>query len=770
LPGVLPFTVRLKESRVFATPHRKLLLAILIVYLLLGAIYSVTTPIFETPDEMWHYALVQHLSTNGLALPVLDAANVGPWQQEGGQPPLYYYLAALGTLHIDTADFGVVRQENPHVDLGIIPPDGNINVVVHDPAREAFPWGGAVLAVHVARFLSVLMGAVTVLTTYLIGREVFPEWSSVALGAAALNAFLPMFLFISGSVNNDNLSNMVAGLLIWQIVRLINPDSSPGYRDYVLIGLTAGAALLAKMSLGFLLPLVALALLLCSMRTRDWRPLVIGGLVSGGLTILLAGWWYLRNWQLYGDPTGLDVFLDIIGRRAVPADLIQLWSERESILHSWWGLFGSMAVPLPDLLYGVLNVLGGLSVLGFAGYLVARILRRVGPDRRGEVWGLIVISVWPLVAFGALLQWTSVTWASQGRLLYIAIGPISLWLAVGLMWWLPRRIGQVVLAVVCGVFLLVAVLAPFAVIQPAYALPDLDQSLPVDLPGVTQDFYEPGADAPALRLAGYDLAAEAVQPGDSLAVTLHWETLQSPSRRWSLFVHVLDSAGVIVAQRDRYPARGLLATERLTPGQAWSEPLVVDLPDWAYTPDTLTVALGLYDRATGERMLLAPESESRLMLAPPVALEPVDGDGIPNARADNFADLIALRGYTVDARQIAPGDDLQITLYWSAVAMIEQDYTVFVHVIDTSDWTIYGGSDAQPAAWTRPTSTWAVGEIVEDAHTFTLNLETPPGVYQLEVGLYSMPEAGVFERLNVIAEQGGQLADVVYLSRIAVGR
>ncbi len=292
--------------------YRLCLAAVLGLYLALALSSSALVPLFEAPDELTHYALVRHLATNGLRLPVQDATNPGPWAQEGSQPPLYYFLAALGTLWIDAAT-PPQSQINPHADIGVVPDDGNINHMIHDPALEAFPWRGTALAVHVARLLSALMGAVTVLTTALIAREVFPAWPQVTLAAAALNAALPMFTFISGTVNNDNLANMLAGLLTWQVMRLGRKDAAPSWWTYAGLGVLAGAALLTKLSLGLLALLVALALLRLSILRRDWRPLVVGGAISGGVALALAGWWYLRNMQLYGDPTGLNVFVQIIG-------------------------------------------------------------------------------------------------------------------------------------------------------------------------------------------------------------------------------------------------------------------------------------------------------------------------------------------------------------------------------------------------------------------------------------------------------------------------
>lgn len=94
--------------------------------------------------------------------------------------------------------------------------------------------------------------------------------------------------------------------------------------------------MLAKFNIGFLLPIIALALALNAFRLRSARTFMLGAAVTGGLTIVIAAWWYVRNWQLYGDPTGLNVFLDIVGRRAIPANAAQLWSERHTFLMSYW--------------------------------------------------------------------------------------------------------------------------------------------------------------------------------------------------------------------------------------------------------------------------------------------------------------------------------------------------------------------------------------------------------------------------------------------------
>ena len=166
--------------------ERALITAILAIFVLLGFTYSIVTPVFEASDEKWHYPMVKYIADHW-ALPVQDPEVVTPWRQEGSQAPLYYVISAVATFWIDTSDMSAVRHINPHVDAGATP-DGNINLVVHDPALDRFPWQGTVLAVHIIRFLSVLMSAAAVFFTYIITREVLPDQPVLALGTAAIHA------------------------------------------------------------------------------------------------------------------------------------------------------------------------------------------------------------------------------------------------------------------------------------------------------------------------------------------------------------------------------------------------------------------------------------------------------------------------------------------------------------------------------------------------------------------------------------------------------
>ncbi|MEE9491485.1 MAG: hypothetical protein V3V80_04195, partial [Dehalococcoidia bacterium] len=181
----------------FFTPQR-LAILILVVHLALGVLYSVAVPIWEAHDEWGHYAFVRYLATERAFPP--PGTKLVERYDESVQPPLYYILGALATFWINTDD-GLELTTNPYATTG--DGTGGVNFAVHRWGAESFPYRGTVLGIHVTRLVSVLLSTLVVWSTYLIGRSLFPAREELALGAMAINAFWPQFLFIGSVVNND---------------------------------------------------------------------------------------------------------------------------------------------------------------------------------------------------------------------------------------------------------------------------------------------------------------------------------------------------------------------------------------------------------------------------------------------------------------------------------------------------------------------------------------------------------------------------------------
>jgi hypothetical protein len=89
------------------------------------------------------------------------------------------------------------------------------------------------------------------------------------------------------------------------------------------------------------------------------------------------------------------------------------------------------------------------------------------------------------------------------------------------------------------------------------------------------------------------------------------------------------------------------------------------------------------------------------------------------------------------------------------------DYTTFVHLL-SGDFQMFGGHDGQP---TPLTTDWTPGEIVEDRHSFVVPPETPPGIYQIELGLYTRPD---FDRLTLLDATSAEGADRLLLGPLEV--
>ena len=96
-----------------------------------------------------------------------------------------------------------------------------------------------------------------------------------------------------------------------------------------------------------------------------------------------------------------------------------------------------------------------------------------------------------------------------------------------------------------------------------------------------------------------------------------------------------------------------------------------------------------------------------------------------------FADGITLRAYEV--RPAAEG--VHVTLFWQASAPVSQDYTVFVHLLDSAG-VLRAQQDNPPVRGTYPTSGWTPGQIVVDRYDIITPSDLEAGHYRFEVGLY----------------------------------
>ena len=776
--------------------YQYLLALVLLLFVAVGITFALTTPIFEASDELWHYPVVWKIA-QGKGLPVLDPNEPGPWRQEAGQPPLYYYIMALATSWIDTSDMHSVRWLNPHVDNGVVTMDGNVNMAIHPPRHKFLSYSGTELAMRLIRILSVLFGAGTVYLTYRIAQVLMPGHSSLAVGAAAILAFTPMYAFISGSINNDNLAMLIASaiMLIVSSARKFEEENAKlrftirrdlyrltGHIStlHILLGVLLGLGALTKLSLLTLFPIVGLSITYS--KILDWwnHPnrnhfkvcflhalLLLSQLVvTFGTAIAISGWWFQRNLRLYGSLTGINVFVEVLGKRSHPAPLAQLWSERLGFMQSYWGLFGAVNVPLPQWIYTTLNTLSILSIVGLIMFLVRKL--KEGGWKTDQWLPLVFNATFVCIVIASLIQWATDTWSSQGRLAFTAIQSITVLFTLGIYSVIPSgsyNLRPLIIASLAVFMFAISAITPHLIIAPTYTVRELHnlEGLPTftsqKISWRSTDLFTKAGNA-QMRLLGYTLPSSYVLPGESVELTLYWTAITKMTDNWSVFIHLTDQNDIVVAQRDTYPGIGLLPTSLMKPGMTIADRYIIPIPNTVSAPTELSLTVGLYNFETGER-LHQREGDNNIHIDK-LKLDAHPGR-FPNSLSVNFQNRIELIGYDTDTQVIAPGQNVNLTLYWLCQKNMRRDYTVFAQIRGEGN-QVWGQHDSWPAAGSYPTTSCEPGDIVKDVHPIDLASNTPPGIYNLQIGLYD--DTGT--RLQRINSEGRWIENYVSLNRIKV--
>jgi hypothetical protein len=320
------------------------LILVIIVYLVVGSLYAIYTPMWQAPDEPAHYNYIRQLAAG--TFPIIESGDydqeyqgtvissrfdpqysIQPFSYEDWQPPLYYLLQA--------PVFGL--------------------------------FNGALLPL---RLVSVLLGAGVVAAAFGVGQRIWPKKvaNPLALTTAIFVAFLPQHLAIMASINNDALAELIIALILLLLLGLPVQKGSTG-RTWLLIGLLLGLGFLTKATVYIMVPVVGLALIGHYWRHWPdfWRAAGRVALPAGVLGLL----WWARNLIVYPglDPLATFAHDAVVVGQPRTIEWIALYGAGDVALRflrttfqSFWGQFGWMAVPMPVWVY--LPLLGLILVAG----------------------------------------------------------------------------------------------------------------------------------------------------------------------------------------------------------------------------------------------------------------------------------------------------------------------------------------------------------------------------------------------------------------------
>jgi len=447
--------------------ERLLLLGLVWVALLCGVVYASVIPPWQAPDEFRHFEYVRLIQINRRLVDYGDLSE--PLQRE--------IIASM--IEHDYWKYGYATQEldpsNPPITFEEIVPPIVAHSLYQPPAYYAIvalltvplSKSDIVVQLYAMRFVSLLMGCLTVVLGFATARILFPKGYFFPIAVAAFVALLPMHAFITSSVNPDVLAELFVSLVVFLSVAMLRRGVSWAKLVALLCAL-AGAALTKRTAL-VAFPIAFIGMMLSLPRPgRSFRA-AITGLALVALVLLAAlAWWRL-------EPERSRRFVSrTIDYLAVPKDPLsfvsssKIYSRRAlrryarwgtMMFKSFWAYFGWLKVPLAPIWYRIIGGVCALSGLGLiAG--VGQVLSRSIPAKSYQKKGMFLLSVSVFLAILIIfvgrvaLQETHKIGGPAGRYLFPVIIPLATLFTLGLRSLVPTRSRRSLLALYLGCFVI----------------------------------------------------------------------------------------------------------------------------------------------------------------------------------------------------------------------------------------------------------------------------------------------------------------------------
>ena len=424
-------------------------------------------PLWEAPDEPAHFHLAWRIVRKNEYAP--EEINY-----EATQPRPYYYFASLIVRGMD--------KINPRFSDYYFPHEFKFNIRIPKPR---FDWNAEnyhfLLGVYMLRWINILFGALALWLNWKTFCLIAPDKVTLRLSALALAALTPQYLHIMSSVNNDVWGTVAGALLFYLGIQIISRsrDSSNDFSRSVQPAIeVATTVLLSLLSiiLALLLPLttkltvlpVSAALLVIigvkwffSIQQKRWLLLaVVTFLVCGALLYLVFPESIQTaaneiTWRLFG-----------LRKKGIPTEYLERISNQ--IIQTYWGKVGWLAVGLPNWIFNLMTALGFFG----AAIYIHKLIKLKMKEPQFTLWaGTCMISLFTVLA---VARNGLTTGATQGRLLFPAIGAISMLMMSGWHEVLPGRYQRKLpFFIITLMFLLNIALWVFGVL-PVYFQPFLD--------------------------------------------------------------------------------------------------------------------------------------------------------------------------------------------------------------------------------------------------------------------------------------------------------
>lgn len=420
---------------------RRDLWLILVLTLAKGIVWSVVQPPLQAPDETAHFTYVQYLAENG------QLPKVGPTEEDAPEVLEFWRRARFSEVRSSAGSLYRPVTGAPPA-LSRLSANGNSSAGAYPPAYYAcaalcyrLAYRADVTArFYAARLSSAFLGLLTVAAAWLIGRSLFPRSRTFPAAFCLTAGLQPMNSMLGASVNNDALLIPVSAIAFAIVL------ASWGTRSRLAplaLGTALGIGLLTKPQMIYVAA-AATAMFLLRRRASLFNPVKdMLGIVAP--VVLVFGWWAVLALIRFGSPLGTMVFqtvregdssiwhyarTNLLSRSAL-VRAHALW------IQMYWGRFGWLDTPFPNLVYAIILL---LVLLALVGLVVAHRRRELPNGQTIALCGLFVLgNLAFLYAVEAQYVHRFHTTMLQGRYLLTALLPITVLLLVGWRGLVPGR-------------------------------------------------------------------------------------------------------------------------------------------------------------------------------------------------------------------------------------------------------------------------------------------------------------------------------------------
>jgi hypothetical protein len=428
--------------------ERRWLWVIFILYFLLTIGYSLLMPLWEAPDEGAHFHLAWRIVRIGEYAP--EDINY-----EATQPRPYYYFASVF--------IRVMDKINPAYSDYYFPHEYKYNIRVRE---RRFDWNADnyrfLLGAYLLRWINILFGALALGLNWKTFQIIVPDKPALRLTALALAALTPQYLHIMSSINND-VWGTVAGALLFYLAMCILQGSS-GWFSLFSILLALVLPLSTKLTV---LPVSAALLVIIglkwffSLQEKKWL------LLAGGAILFIGALLYFifpESIQTASNEITWRLFS--LRKKGITEEYLKVISNQ--IIQTYWGKVGWLAVGLPDWIFKLMTALGFLG----ATLHIQKLIRSRTEEPRLNLWlGTFLVALFTILA---VARNGLTTGATQGRLLFPAIGTISLLMLSGWHEVLPERYQLKLPIIIVTLMLILNTALWVSGVIPVYFQPFLD--------------------------------------------------------------------------------------------------------------------------------------------------------------------------------------------------------------------------------------------------------------------------------------------------------